>query len=142
MADLVGSSTAISSAQHYAEVMSPVLAGLCAELKLARALNIRLIFCQDHTNSCDLQLVVIARSRPHCQALARLICGVADRTYTMIGAEGWERGEWIALDYQELIIHILDSDTYEIYQRDGLWQEVPGVDYVETAAYDGTDKLS
>lgn len=121
--------------------MSAELTELCEHLKKAGACEIHVLFCQDITNSCDHQLVVLARSRRHAQTLAhelteRMEKGTSNsplHPFTLVGSEGWEQGQWIALDYQSLIIHILDSDTYEMYQQQGLWHKVPAVEYKTTS---------
>ena len=38
-----------------------------------------------------------------------------------ISSEGAENGNWILLDYGDLIIHVMDEDTRNFYNLEGLW---------------------
>lgn len=111
--------------------LPPALTLICQEMKLARALGVRVMFCAEQTNACAVQLLVIARSQTHNRALARRVRSMAAPHYSYLGGEGEAQGAWIALDYQELIIHLMDQDTFAIYDQDGLWNDMPGVDYHE-----------
>lgn len=100
------------------------LASLCDLAGHHRALSVRAFYCGDHTNACEAQLVMMARSRSHAKALATEVVRHMGKP---AGTEGVALGEWIALDYDDLIIHIMDADTHEIYRADGLWSELPSL---------------
>ena len=38
-----------------------------------------------------------------------------------LSSEGAENGNWILLDYGDLIIHVMDEDTRNFYNLEGLW---------------------
>jgi len=38
-----------------------------------------------------------------------------------LSTEGAENGNWILLDYGDLIVHIMDEDTRSFYNLEGLW---------------------
>ena len=39
-----------------------------------------------------------------------------------LSTEGGANGNWILLDYGDLIIHIMDEDTRNFYNLEGLWR--------------------
>jgi ribosome-associated protein len=39
--------------------------------------------------------------------------------------EGWASGEWIALDYGDIVVHIFDQETREYYDLEHLWSAAP-----------------
>jgi ribosome-associated protein len=39
--------------------------------------------------------------------------------------EGWATGEWIALDYGDVIVHIFDEDSRDYYDLEHLWNAAP-----------------
>ena len=40
-----------------------------------------------------------------------------------LSTEGGSTGNWILLDYGDLIIHVMDEDTRSFYNLEGLWKE-------------------
>lgn len=38
-----------------------------------------------------------------------------------LSTEGTQNGNWILLDYGDLIIHVMDEDTRSFYNLEGLW---------------------
>jgi ribosome-associated protein len=39
-----------------------------------------------------------------------------------LSTEGAQNGNWILLDYGDLIIHVMDEETRSFYNLEGLWQ--------------------
>jgi ribosome-associated protein len=39
--------------------------------------------------------------------------------------EGWASGEWIALDYGDVIVHIFDENSRDYYDLEHLWNAAP-----------------
>jgi ribosome-associated protein len=39
--------------------------------------------------------------------------------------EGWASGEWIALDYGDVVVHVFDQETREYYDLEHLWSAAP-----------------
>lgn len=39
--------------------------------------------------------------------------------------EGWAAGEWIALDYGDVIVHVFDEATRDYYDLEHLWSAAP-----------------
>jgi ribosome-associated protein len=39
--------------------------------------------------------------------------------------EGWATGEWIALDYGDVIVHVFDEATRDYYDLEHLWSAAP-----------------
>jgi ribosome-associated protein len=43
------------------------------------------------------------------------------------GVEGQESGQWILMDYDEVIVHIFYESIREFYDLEGLWLEAPRI---------------
>ncbi len=75
----------------------------------------------------DYMILVSGTSPPHVRALARraeeaaLGHGTRPR-----GVEGRAPGEWLLLDFDILLVHIMLPGAREFYDLEGLWQLHPG----------------
>ena len=53
-----------------------------------------------------------------------------ERVITLTGrrplrAEGWADGQWVALDYGDVIVHVFDAEQREYYDLEHLWNTAP-----------------
>lgn len=39
--------------------------------------------------------------------------------------EGYDRGRWILLDFNDVIVHVFDRESREFYDLDRLWADAP-----------------
>ena len=46
-----------------------------------------------------------------------------------IRREGTDHGEWILLDYGDLILHVFDAETREYYDLERLWADAPKIEF-------------
>lgn len=66
----------------------------------------------------------------------RHTAGMADAIEKKIGSkrmmsgntEGLTDGNWVLLDYNDIIIHIFHSETRQYYDLEGLWHDAPRLD--------------
>ncbi len=42
-----------------------------------------------------------------------------------VSMEGYEQGNWVLIDYGDVIVHVLDQETRLHYDLDGLWVDAP-----------------
>lgn len=50
-------------------------------------------------------------------------CAEADsKGYMLYSCDGFNKGEWIVLDYDEIIIHIFNSETRKKYNIEKMWK--------------------
>jgi ribosome-associated protein len=47
------------------------------------------------------------------------------------GIEGQEAGQWILMDYDEVVVHIFYESVREFYDLEGLWMEAPKISLPE-----------
>ena len=51
-----------------------------------------------------------------------------------LGIEGFERGKWILMDYDDVVVHVFLDPVRKFYDLEGLWLDAPRVDRVEQIA--------
>ncbi len=90
--------------------------------KLAK--DIKLIHAAKTTVLTDYYVVAYARSATHCRALATELeqnlsaCGVIPKH-----PEGFENGEWILVDFGDVIVQLFTKEMGEFYRFERLFAE-------------------
>lgn len=74
----------------------------------------------------DYFLIVSGRSPRHVKSIAEGIQEVAaNSNIQAYSSEGLSQGNWVLLDYGEVIVHVFQPDTREFYDLEGLWSDAP-----------------
>lgn len=74
-------------------------------------------------------LVVSGRSGRQVEAIAEAIqSGMKELGNDSLGREGDRRGQWILLDFNDLVVHIFYHPVREHYDLEGLWADAEKVE--------------
>jgi ribosome-associated protein len=91
--------------------------------------NLVIIDVRERATYADFILIASARSARHVQGLADFI---EDRLYqeriSPLGVEGKTEGQWILLDYGDVVVHLFYGPVREIYDLEGLWMDAPRIE--------------
>ncbi len=76
---------------------------------------------------CDFFVICHGTSRTHTAALAESVEAVVRKK---CGVKPWRRegyvnGEWLLLDYLDVVVHIFQEPVRRYYQLEELWADVP-----------------
>ncbi len=76
---------------------------------------------------CDYFVICHGNSRTHTTAIAesveevvRKLCGVKPAR-----REGFVNGEWVLLDYLDVVVHVFQQPVRRYFQLEELWADVP-----------------
>ena len=95
-----------------------------AALEDVKADNIRVLNVQALTTMCDYMVIASARSSRQVRAMAeRVIEEAGKRGYRPIGTEGQEGGEWVLVDFGDVVVHSMHPLSRAFYQLEKLWDE-------------------
>lgn len=92
-----------------------------------KAEDIRCLDVTHLTSITDSMIIASGRSDRHVRALADALierCGEAGRK--AIGVEGQQGGEWVLLDFGEVVVHLMLRRTREFYDIEKLWDIARG----------------
>lgn len=74
---------------------------------------------------CDNMIVCTARSSTHARALAMALREYLKSVSSSVKIEGDDVGEWILVDSINVIIHIMQETTRQLYSLESLWSSKP-----------------
>jgi len=87
--------------------------------KDARVLDVRHM-----TDVTDFMVVVSGTSDRHVSAIADHINEVLRESgVRAIGTEGEEHGDWVLLDFGDVVVHVMRPETRVFYDLESLWGE-------------------
>ncbi len=81
---------------------------------------------RDMTTVTDYMVVASGTSNRHVQALAENVAEKAKAAgHKPIGVEGESGGEWVLLDLQDTLVHVMLPKVREFYNLEKLWSLSP-----------------
>jgi ribosome-associated protein len=102
-----------------------------------KALDPVLLHVEAFTSVADYFLITSGNSTRQVQAIARhLRRTLREAGLRAYGAEGEQEGQWVLMDYGDVIIHIFYQPLREFYDLEGLWMEAPQVEANDPASED------
>ncbi len=91
-----------------------------------KAENICVIDVRELTTITDYMVVASGRSSRQVKALTnRVLEAARDRNLRPIGIEGETVGEWVLIDFGDVIVHTMQPETRAFYQLEKLWDHRP-----------------
>jgi ribosome-associated protein len=86
-------------------------------------------------DSFDALVVASGRNDRQVRSIAEEIERVVDVALGVkpTHVEGWAAGEWIALDYGDVIVHVFDEAARDYYDLEHLWSAAPAFRSERTA---------
>lgn len=92
-------------------------------LEANKARDIKIIDITKLTDIADALIICTATSTRHATATAnKLLRDVKAIGARPLGIEGLEKGDWILVDLQDVIIHIMLASVREFYNLEKLWE--------------------
>jgi ribosome-associated protein len=76
---------------------------------------------------CDYFIICHGTSRTHVNAIAE---SVEEEVKKLTGAyprrrEGYSNGEWVLLDYSDVVVHVFQEPVRQFYGLENLWADAP-----------------
>lgn len=85
--------------------------------------DIQSINIGNKSSIADFFIIATGKNLPHVRALADYLEESLEKEGIMVTRkEGYGEGRWIVLDYNEIIVHIFNSETRDYYCLEKLWK--------------------
>ena len=95
-----------------------------AALEDIKAANITVIDTSKLSSLFDRMIIASAASRRQTKALAdNVVVKLKERGEEVLGCEGEDSGEWILVDLNEVLVHIMQPAVRDYYNLEELWSK-------------------
>jgi ribosome-associated protein len=105
----------------------------CAELAAdRRAEDILILDLRELSGVADFFVIATGGADTQLRAISdRIEEGLSEEGQEAWHREGYENGQWIVLDYVDVVCHIFLKEKREFYQLERLWGDAPQTTYDE-----------
>ena len=91
-------------------------------LDKGKAQDVRILDVRGMTSITDYMVVASGRSARQVKALKDLVIEAArEQQVRPLGVEGESTGEWVLIDFGDVIVHTMRPETRDFYQLEKLW---------------------
>jgi ribosome-associated protein len=88
-----------------------------------KASDITKIDVQHLTSTVDFMVIANGTSTRHIKALSEIVLRESKKIkITSIGVEGEDGSDWILIDFQDFLVHLMIPRIREFYNIEKLWQ--------------------
>jgi len=101
------------------------LALLAAEAALdKKAAEVEIVDVTGKVDYADFLVLTTGHSDRHVAAIAESVDeALSKKGWHSISVEGLPRGEWVLLDFVDVVVHVFQERTRALYDLDGLWMD-------------------
>jgi ribosome silencing factor RsfS/YbeB/iojap len=87
-----------------------------------KAVNVRILDVRKLTDIADTLVIASGNSDRHVRSIADRVVEFAKKAgFRPMGVEGERDGEWVLVDLQDVIVHIMLPRVREFYRLESLW---------------------
>ncbi len=116
---------------------SAQLAELAAEYGAEKlATDIVLLDMRGVVDYTDFFVVMSGRNTRQVQAIAEEVSFKLKKEHRLlpVRTEGMKEGQWVLIDFVDIVVHVFDPEARELYRLDELWGQVPHSEVAEMPA--------
>jgi ribosome-associated protein len=91
-----------------------------------KAVNVRVLDVRGLTDIADTMIIASGNSDRHVRSIAERVAREAkDAGFRPLGTEGARDGEWVLVDLQDILVHVMLPRIREFYGLESLWEGGP-----------------
>ncbi len=108
------------------ERASPLQYAVTTALEDMKAANVRVLDVRGLTDIADTMVIASGNSDRHVRSIAERVVERAKAAgFRPLGTEGERDGEWVLVDLQEVVVHVMLPRVREFYGLERLWDSGP-----------------
>jgi ribosome-associated protein len=111
---------------------------MCATLALdKKAFDVKILEISRLSSIADYLVIATGKSDKQDQAIADSIKQGLKKFGKALDVEGVKEGNWIVIDYGDVIVHVFHEELRRYYDLDGLWHNAPSLDIPDESPMKG-----
>jgi ribosome-associated protein len=108
------------------ERASPLQKAVTSALDDMKAVNVKVLDVRGLTDIADTMIVASGNSDRHVRSIAERVIEKAKAAgFRLLGTEGTRDGEWVLVDLQDVLVHVMLPRVREFYGLELLWEGGP-----------------
>src|SRR5579863_3867657 len=105
------------------ERASPLQQAVTTALEDMKAVNVRALDVRGLTDIADMMVIASGNSDRHVRSIAERVVEKAKAAgFRPLGLEGTRDGEWVLVDLQDILVHVMLPRVREFYGLERLWE--------------------
>jgi ribosome-associated protein len=99
-----------------------------AALEHAKARDIAVLDVRKVSDFTDYMVIATGTSNRHVQSTAdRVVETLRDHGVRPVGSEGEKIGDWVLIDFGDVVVHVMREQTRDFYNLEKLWSDAKHV---------------
>ncbi|HEV7606929.1 MAG TPA: ribosome silencing factor [Steroidobacteraceae bacterium] len=114
-----------AAAQPKTSIPQTLLRIVNAALDDMKAVNVKVMDVRHLTDITDIVVIASGNSDRHVKSIADRVTQLAKQNdFRPIGVEGATAGEWVLVDLNDVVVHVMLPRVREFYGLEKLWEDV------------------
>jgi ribosome-associated protein len=103
-----------------------MLPHILKSLEDIQAIDIKVLDVHEQTTITDYMIIVSGRASRHVKAIAQKVMDDMKLVgLPSLNSSGVEYGDWALIDFGDFIVHVMQPESRQFYNLEGLWEENP-----------------
>ncbi len=91
-----------------------------------KGINLKIFDVKESSSLCDFYVIASTTNAVQSRAICdEILVNLKNNGMKNISTEGLSDAEWVLIDFGDIIIHLFQENSRDIYNLDSLWMNMP-----------------